>query len=56
MNKEKIQIAFGRNDLQVFTNPSELETRVKDYFEGNSLLLFMSSGNYGGINLKPYGG
>ena len=56
MNKEKIQIAFGRGDLQVFTHPGELETRVKDYFEGNALLLFMSSGNYGGINLKPYGG
>ena len=56
MNEEKIQMAFGRDDLQVFTHPSELEIRVKDYFEGNSLLLFMSSGNYGGINLKPYGG
>jgi UDP-N-acetylmuramate: L-alanyl-gamma-D-glutamyl-meso-diaminopimelate ligase len=56
MHKEKIQIAFGRDDLQVFTHPGELETRVKDYFEGNSLLLFMSSGNYGGIDLKPYGG
>ena len=56
MNKEKIQIAFGRADLQVFTHPGELESRVKDCFEGNSLLLFMSSGNYGGINLKPFGG
>jgi UDP-N-acetylmuramate: L-alanyl-gamma-D-glutamyl-meso-diaminopimelate ligase len=56
MNKEKIQVAFGRDDLQVFTHPDELENRVKDYFEGNSLLLLMSSGNYGGINLKPYGG
>jgi UDP-N-acetylmuramate: L-alanyl-gamma-D-glutamyl-meso-diaminopimelate ligase len=56
MNKEKIQVAFGRDDLQVFTHPGELENRVKDYFEGNSLLLLMSSGNYGGINLKPYGG
>lgn len=56
INKEKIQRAFGRDDLQVFTHTGELENRVKDYFEGNSLLLFMSSGNYGGINLKPYGG
>ena len=56
MHKEKIQMAFGRDDLQVFTHTGELETRVKDYFEGNSLLLFMSSGNYGGIDLKPYGG
>jgi UDP-N-acetylmuramate: L-alanyl-gamma-D-glutamyl-meso-diaminopimelate ligase len=56
MHKEKIQMAFGRDDLQVFNHTGELETRVKDYFEGNSLLLFMSSGNYGGIDLKPYGG
>ncbi|MGA0403376.1 MAG: UDP-N-acetylmuramate--L-alanine ligase [Flavobacteriaceae bacterium] len=56
MNKKKIQIAFARDDLQVFTHLGELESRVKDCFESNSLLLFMSSGNYGGINLKPFGG
>ena len=56
MSKKKIQIAFARDDLQVFTHLGELESRVKDCFESNSLLLFMSSGNYGGINLKPFGG
>ena len=56
IDEEKIKFSFGRDDLQIFTHPMELEIKIKDYFESDSLLLFMSSGNYGGINLKTYGG
>jgi UDP-N-acetylmuramate: L-alanyl-gamma-D-glutamyl-meso-diaminopimelate ligase len=56
IDEEKIKCSFGRDDLQIFTYPKELELKIKDYFESDSLLLFMSSGNYGDINLKTYGG
>lgn len=45
-----IKKAFGREDLQVFTEPSELHNYLKNYAYKNHVLLMMSSGNYGGLN------
>ncbi len=45
-----IKKAFGREDLQVFTEPSELHNYLKNYTYKNHVLLMMSSGNYGGLN------
>ncbi|TRZ44251.1 UDP-N-acetylmuramate--L-alanine ligase [Robertkochia solimangrovi] len=52
ISADTVKNAFGRNDLQVFTDPEEL----KRFFENRSFdavaLLMMSSGNYGGIDLE----
>jgi UDP-N-acetylmuramate: L-alanyl-gamma-D-glutamyl-meso-diaminopimelate ligase len=46
--------SFDREDLQVFTNTQSLQ----DYFDAlsmeNTVLLLMSSGNYGGLDLQTF--
>lgn len=47
----EIAKAFEREDLQVFTDREKLEAFLLSQQLGNSLLLLMSSGNYGGLDL-----
>ncbi|MDA1149103.1 MAG: Mur ligase family protein [Bacteroidetes bacterium] len=58
LSAESIKLAFGRSDLKVYTDAQLLEVAVKEAFSmaDTTQLLFMSSGNYGGIDLTPYGG
>ena len=49
ISKEQIEESFNRSELTVFTEPSELETYLKEKDLSNSVLLLMSSGNYGGL-------
>ncbi len=49
---EIIHKAFGRKDLQVFTEPIDFEKYLKNKNLKNSVLLLMSSGNYGGLDLE----
>ncbi|MGV6829409.1 MAG: UDP-N-acetylmuramate--L-alanine ligase [Flavobacteriales bacterium] len=49
---EQITQAFNRNDLDVFTNPSDFKTFLYTQDFNNTSLLLMSSGNYGGLNLE----
>lgn len=51
ISKELIINSFEKNNLQVFTDPVILENYLKEIDKNNSILLMMSSGNYGGINL-----
>ncbi len=50
IGKEQIERAFNRENLIVYTNPEEFKSflLVQDF--SDSVLLLMSSGNYGGLN------
>ncbi len=47
---EQIAKAFNRNDLIIYTNPTEFKNFLFKQNFDNSALLLMSSGNYGGLN------
>ena len=49
---EKIKAAFGRDDLQVLTDPIEVMGAVRGGAAGEAVLLMMSSGNFGGMDLQ----
>ena len=51
VSSEQIKTAFERNDLEIQTNASEFSDYVKSQSFDNSVLLLMSSGNYGGLDL-----
>ena len=52
IDASQIARAFNRNDLVIFTESASLENYLKQSEYNNSILLFMSSGNYGGLNLN----
>ncbi|NOZ46628.1 MAG: peptidoglycan synthetase [Chlorobi bacterium] len=52
LSKQDINKAFGKQDLQIFNKPDELIHFLNKQELTNSNLLFMSSGNFAGINLK----
>ncbi|MFC6861584.1 UDP-N-acetylmuramate--L-alanine ligase [Zunongwangia atlantica] len=54
ISAEAIKSAFGREDLSIITETSDLEKHLKTSNFDNSVLLFMSSGNYGGIDLEQF--
>ncbi|QLG46023.1 UDP-N-acetylmuramate--L-alanine ligase [Costertonia aggregata] len=47
----QISEAFQRNDLRIFTDSASFHQFVNDKDYKNSIVLFMSSGNYGGLDL-----
>jgi len=47
----QIQRAFDRDDLIVYTNPQEFQEYIAKQQFSNTVLLLMSSGNYGGLDL-----
>ncbi|MAP80036.1 MAG: peptidoglycan synthetase [Aequorivita sp.] len=49
---EQIEAAFNREDLVVFTNPSDFKTYLFSQDYKDTCLLLMSSGNYGGLNFE----
>lgn len=49
---EQVKQAFARNDLQIFTNSSQLLNTLKTLNFNNTNLLLMSSGNYDGVDVK----
>lgn len=52
LNVIYIKKSFNIKNMKVFTIPEELEQQIKTISLNNTVLLFMSSGNFGGINLK----
>ncbi len=48
---ERIQRAFGRGDIQVLSDPIAVMGAVRPD-RGNAVLLMMSSGNFGGLDLQ----
>lgn len=51
IKREQIETAFQREDMVIFTNPADLKTFLYTHNYEDSVLLFMSSGNYGGLDL-----
>ncbi|MFC7358089.1 UDP-N-acetylmuramate--L-alanine ligase [Jejudonia soesokkakensis] len=49
---EQIEAAFDRNDLVVFTNPTDFKTYLFSQDFKDTSLLLMSSGNYGGLDFE----
>ncbi len=54
ISPEQIRTSFKKDDLVVMTDPVEFEEWLSDLRFRESVLLFMSSGNYGGLNLDSY--
>jgi len=52
ISPEMIFNAFQRNDLEVYHTATQLEERILGMDNNNTVFAFMSSGNFGGLNLK----
>ncbi len=52
ITKEQIAEAFQRDDLIIYTNPSEFKDFLFSQQFNNTSLLLMSSGNYGGLDFN----
>jgi UDP-N-acetylmuramate: L-alanyl-gamma-D-glutamyl-meso-diaminopimelate ligase len=52
ISEEDIREAFKRKDLVIFTDPQALVSYLKEQNWSNSNLLMMSSGTFGGLDLK----
>lgn len=52
LSKEEIRNQFGRKNLQVFDNVEEFHNFVKGIERQKAVFLFMSSGNFGHLDLK----
>ena len=52
MGEQEIAQAFDREDLHVFTNARDFQTFLLKQDLKSSILLLMSSGNYGGLDLE----
>ncbi|CAA0159515.1 Mur ligase family protein [Tenacibaculum maritimum] len=56
VSKQQIADAFERDDLIVYTNPTEFKEYLFAEDLSNGALLLMSSGNYGGLNFEEVKG
>ncbi|WP_347174152.1 UDP-N-acetylmuramate--L-alanine ligase [Polaribacter uvawellassae] len=52
ISKEQIAAAFEREDLIIYTNPTEFKVFLLSQNLENTALLLMSSGNYGGLDFE----
>jgi UDP-N-acetylmuramate: L-alanyl-gamma-D-glutamyl-meso-diaminopimelate ligase len=52
ITEKQIKDAFQREDLIVYTNPTEFKEFILNQNLKNTALLLMSSGNYGGLDLE----
>ncbi|WP_411031114.1 UDP-N-acetylmuramate--L-alanine ligase [Spongiimicrobium sp. 3-5] len=56
VTETQIAEAFGRKDLMIFTNVKAFKTFLFEQSFENSVLLLMSSGNYGGLDFNTIKG
>ncbi|MDB0601651.1 Mur ligase family protein [Tenacibaculum maritimum] len=56
VSKQQIADAFERDDLIVYTNPTEFKEYLFAEDLSNGVLLLMSSGNYGGLDFEEVKG
>lgn len=54
VSPQQIKDAFKRDDLQILTNAAAFKELVYAQDYSNSVVLFMSSGNYGGLDLNAF--
>ncbi|WP_425235936.1 UDP-N-acetylmuramate--L-alanine ligase [Ulvibacterium sp.] len=52
---DQVTVAFQRDDLKIFTQASQFQNFVFNQNFENTVLLLMSSGNYGGLDLEAVG-
>ncbi|SDL47802.1 UDP-N-acetylmuramate: L-alanyl-gamma-D-glutamyl-meso-diaminopimelate ligase [Salinimicrobium catena] len=52
ISAEQIFKAFGRQDLEIYTNSEDFQEFLKSQNFSQSVLLLMSSGNYGGLDFE----
>ncbi|MGZ4020179.1 MAG: UDP-N-acetylmuramate--L-alanine ligase [Flavisolibacter sp.] len=52
--KEVVKAGFGKNDLKIFNERSELENWLNALDFHNAVVVFMSSGNYDGIDTEAF--
>jgi UDP-N-acetylmuramate: L-alanyl-gamma-D-glutamyl-meso-diaminopimelate ligase len=52
LNVDEVKEAFNNPDIKVFTDAKELENYLRSISWNKTNLLLMSSGNYGGMDLK----
>lgn len=50
LSESQVFESFGRKDLEVFSDPRKLADTIFERTENNSVVLLMSSGDFGGIN------
>ncbi|MBW6498826.1 MAG: peptidoglycan synthetase [Bacteroidales bacterium] len=54
LDPETVRQAFNKKGLEVFTDTSKLLMRLEILARKQACFLFMSSGNFGGLNLKEF--
>ncbi len=54
LTKSEVQKAFGRKDLMVFNNKENLSHWITQSYQPNTNVLMMSSGNFGGMDIKAF--
>lgn len=54
ISPEQVKIAFGGNDVEVFTDAQLLQIKLKTLNYDNSALLLMTSGNFSGLDLIEF--
>jgi len=51
---EQVKLAFGGDNLTVFTDTLALQQKLRELNYDNAALLFMTSGNFSGVNLPDF--
>lgn len=54
IDPQQVKTAFGGTNLEVFTDSQALQAKLKGLDYENSALLFMTSGNFSGVNLIEF--
>lgn len=54
LDKSLVYESFNRKDLRVFTNSEEYCEAIRDEVKGKTVVLFMSSGNFAGVELDAF--
>jgi len=52
LDKTEVQVAFAFDELQVISDPDELEMKLASQKNEFDVILLMSSGTFGGLNLR----
>lgn len=56
LHPEDVKEAFGGENLTVYTDTNQLQSKLKEFDYKNSVLLLMTSGNFSGVNLVEFAG
>jgi UDP-N-acetylmuramate: L-alanyl-gamma-D-glutamyl-meso-diaminopimelate ligase len=54
LDKQKVAKAFDKTGVEVFTETTKLQERLKGLMKPNTCFLMMSSGNFGGIDVNRF--